>query len=202
MELSTCKECEATSFSFNYEDGCNKQARLCNTRDCTPCPAGATCSKGSEAKIKHFRPKAVQIGDRVHPFAILKMNSQETLKFFCDKQAPECVVFDGSVSAHAAALAEATSEEYVWEYVGVCTAESAPCNAQDAPSVLLRNCPTGSVLINTTQSGRFDPALQECTPCGYGNYIIDPLRGPCVKCPEGATCPDGMELCSLSLEIC
>jgi hypothetical protein len=47
---------------------------------------------------------------------------------------------------------------------------------------------------NSTQAGRFDPALQECSPCNPGNYIIDPMHGPCVKCPEGADCPDGAQV--------
>jgi len=52
----------------------------------------------------------------------------------------------------------------------------------------LRQCPPGHRLINTTE-----PALiaARCAPCLPNTYIIDPL-GPCVDCPVGAHCPDGI----------
>ena len=54
---------------------------------------------------------------------------------------------------------------------------------------LLRSCPPGHQLINTTESGMVDLDAQECRPCGALTYIIDQL-GPCFKCPKGGDCSD------------
>ena len=189
VTLSTCKECEDGTYSLNFEDGCN--AVTCDTRDCTACPAGADCSRGSEPANKHFRPKAIRIGHRVHPISIVIMSRQQQAYFFCDDLSPYCSALDLSLPKHAAALAGGSGEEYLWEYVEQCGKESQPCSEEHQPSILLRRCPAGSVLVNKTQSGRFDPTIQECLPCGEGWYVVDPMRSSCQKCPDGADCPDG-----------
>jgi hypothetical protein len=42
---------------------------------------------------------------------------------------------------------------------------------------LLRACPLGHQLINTTEDGVLDLGAQKCIPCGPSRYIVDP-RGP------------------------
>ena len=138
----------------------------------------------------------MQIGDRVHALATLHKDDKSVFRFFCDQQNQACAPLDMSLPAHAEAAAS-DDGSYVWEYVKACTIDTQPCSAQHAPSILLRRCPAGTVLINSTQSRGFDPALQECSPCGRGNYIVDPFFGPCVKCPEGADCPGMFRFCTL-----
>ena len=41
---------------------------------------------------------------------------------------------------------------------------------------LLRACPPGHQLINTTEDGVLDLGAQKCIPCGPSRYIVDPLR--------------------------
>ena len=100
----------------------------------------------------------MQIGDRVHALATLRRGDKNVLRFFCDQQAQECTPLDMSLPAHAEAVSD--DDSYVWEYVKACTVDTQPCSPQHAPSVLLRRCPAGTVLINSTQSRGFDPALQ------------------------------------------
>ena len=60
---------------------------------------------------------------------------------------------------------------------------------------LLRLCPPGNRLINTTSTADgdvLDVNNQRCSKCLPNTYIVDPL-GPCIKCPAGATCPDGIQ---------
>ena len=100
---------------------------------------------------------------------------EKTLRFFCDESATECIPLDESLPLHSEA-GELDDGSYAWEYA--------------APWMLLRRCPEGSVMVNSTQiGGQFAQAVQQCSPCGPGRYIVDPLHGPCVKCPDGADCP-------------
>ena len=63
VELSMCRECDAATYSFRDSDGCNEQVHptVCDTRDCTACPVGATCAKGSDEASRHFVPKALKV---------------------------------------------------------------------------------------------------------------------------------------------
>ena len=119
----------------------------------------------------------------MHAVATVQIKEQ-TRRFFCDQATKLCSLLDSSQPAHSEA-AMTDDGSYRWEYVETCPpAETTPC-------ILLRACPSGSVMINSTGAGSFDSALQECSPCGFGFYVVDPLTGPCQKCPEGARCPDG-----------
>ena len=60
---------------------------------------------------------------------------------------------------------------------------------------LLRSCPPGHQLINTTNDGALDVDGQRCSKCQPNTYIVDQMR-PCVKCPKGATCLDGVQFVS------
>ena len=101
----------------------------------------------------------MQIGDRVHSLATLRRDDKNVLRFFCDQQTQACTPLDMSLPAHAEATVS-DDDSYVWEYVKSCTFDTQPCSPQHAPTVLLRGCPAGTVLINSTQSRGFDPALQ------------------------------------------
>jgi hypothetical protein len=64
VELSMCRECNAGTYSFSDSDACNEQVHptVCDARDCSACPVGATCAKGSEETAwRHFVPKAVKV---------------------------------------------------------------------------------------------------------------------------------------------
>ena len=63
VELSLCRECDAGTYSFGFSDGCKQHVypTVCDTRDCTACPAGAICAKGSDEAAMHFVPKAVKV---------------------------------------------------------------------------------------------------------------------------------------------
>ena len=66
---------------------------------------------------------------------------------------------------------------------------------QVAGEFLLRECPPGHQLINTTTYGQLDIDGQRCRRCENNFYIIDQLH-PCMRCPEGASCPDGVQFLS------
>ena len=61
--------------------------------------------------------------------------------------------------------------------------------------LLLRSCPPGHQLINTTNDGALDVDGQRCSKCQPNTYIVDQMH-PCVKCPKGATCLDGVQFVS------
>ena len=63
VELSTCRECNAGTYSFSDTDACNEQVHptICDVRDCSACPVGATCARGSDETAIHFVPKAVKV---------------------------------------------------------------------------------------------------------------------------------------------
>jgi hypothetical protein len=67
-----------------------------------------------------------------------------------------------------------------------------------AGQFLLRSCPPGHQIINTTDGSVGSPLdvdAQRCVKCLPTTYIIDQLY-PCVKCPKGAECPDGVQFMS------
>ena len=101
----------------------------------------------------------MQISDRIHALATLRRDHKSVSRFFCDQQTQACTPIDTSLPAHAVASVS-DDDSYVWEYVKTCTPDTQPCSPQHAPSVLLRRYPAGTVLINSTQSRGFDPALQ------------------------------------------
>jgi hypothetical protein len=175
-----CKECDAGTYSFNSLDRC--EPSVCNTRECTVCPVGVSCSKGSDETHKHFVPKPVLVGDSVHPIASVQRQGTVDV-FYCSVQqgVSECNPIDLSVPMQAEAH-KADDGTYLWEHVESCSASAQPCSERHAPSVLLRHCPAGTVLINSTQVKGFDPSLQMCQPCGVGFYVVDSFHGPCVEC--------------------
>ena len=63
VELSMCRECNAGTYSFSDSDACNEQVHptICDVRDCSACPVGATCARGSDESASHFVPKAVKV---------------------------------------------------------------------------------------------------------------------------------------------
>jgi hypothetical protein len=191
IDTQLCKECEANTFSFDPSTGCDPGG-LCENRNCIPCPIGVKCEKGSAQPIKHFVPKSIKVGNRVHPLIVLKMEGFPTRKFFCDQITQECTALDASLPKHAQADMSG-DHSYMWEYVVNCNANNQPCDKSHAPAVLLRSCPNGTQWINSSLSGIFSPSLQECSPCAAGQYITNPTTGTCNKCPSGADCPSGAE---------
>ena len=113
----------------------------------------------------------MQIGDRVHALATLHKDDNSVFRFFCDQQNQACAPLDMSLPAHAEATVS-DDDIYVWEYVKACTVDTQPCSPQHAPSVLLRRCPAGTVLINSTQSRGFDPALQVRPNQKFGSAFV------------------------------
>jgi hypothetical protein len=63
VELSMCRECNAGTYSFSDSDACNEQVHptICDVRDCSACPVGGTCARGSDESASHFVPKAVKV---------------------------------------------------------------------------------------------------------------------------------------------
>jgi hypothetical protein len=61
------------------------------------------CEKGSAQPIKHFVPKSIKVGNRVHPLIVLKMEGFPTRIFFCDQITQECTALDVSLPKHAQA---------------------------------------------------------------------------------------------------
>ena len=94
-----------------------------------------------------------QVGGKVHPVAEVRL-AQATRTFFCDHMNQLCSPLDVSFPEHAYA-ASTDNRSYVWEYVETCTAKTQPCVLQHSRSIFLRQCPAGTVLINSTQSGIF-----------------------------------------------
>ena len=196
LEAQTCVECDAQTYSRDATDGCKADetegAVVCAQRECTVCPVGVDCAKGSADPWRHFVPKALKIGERVHSIATLISDGAVLQTFFCDQDTARCAPADPSDAMHAAALHNKVENySYVWEYVRTCTKKSEPCTASQLPSFILRKCPPGTVMSNLSSSGVFEASFQECSPCGAGRYVLDPMFGPCQKCPEDADCPDG-----------
>jgi predicted Zn-ribbon and HTH transcriptional regulator len=77
------------------------------------------------------------------------------------------------------AVGDLAAEGEVWEEV--------------AGTYILRSCPSGSQLINTTDGVNLDVAAQKCKSCGVTTYIIDQLH-ECKKCPKGAGNPSVCQL--------
>ena len=56
-------------------------------------------------------------------------------------------------------------DDYVWEYVATCNAQTQPCDRTQVPSFYLRKCPQGTQMINSTAgSTDFDAVSQMCLP--------------------------------------
>eukprot|EP00961_Rhodomonas_salina_P003389 46924-Rhodomonas_salina.1 len=82
---------------------------------------------------------------------------------------------------------------------GACASSGVPPGvwARDpvTDQLILKSCPAGHSLINSTEgtsSGTFNHDLQQCRPCSTTQYILDPNRHQCQKCPAGLLC-DGTD---------
>jgi predicted outer membrane repeat protein len=67
-------------------------------------------------------------------------------------------------------LGAETAAEGVWEEV--------------EGQYILRRCPPGNLLVNTSTDGNFDVNVQRCLPCGPNRYLVEGSNA-CVKCPDG-----------------
>jgi hypothetical protein len=67
-------------------------------------------------------------------------------------------------------------DSHVWDY------------DSNVPGFVLKSCPRGHQLINSSDDGKFQSSLQRCKACGAFNYILD-REMPCQACPRGAYCP-------------
>ena len=88
----------------------------------------------------------------------------------------------GAVVVNQEAVGPAVSDDEVWE-------------EDTEGQFLLRSCPRGHQLINTTDDGVLDINAQHCSTCGVTTYIIDSLH-TCMPCPKGASCLDGASFVS------
>jgi len=177
LETQECKECEAGTFSVASENGCRVADASgsgwiggCDNRACITCADGATCSRGRTSSWKHFVPKALQLGGTVLQWINIIL-STETITLSCD-QSMNCTP---STNQNEDLQNQA---DHVWEY------------QLEKQNFILRHCPPGHQLVNSSGEGVFNPTLQLCRACGPSKYIIDPY-GPCQECPKGAECPDG-----------
>ena len=93
VELSMCRECDAGTFSFRDSDGCNEKVHpaVCNTRECTPCPVGATCAKGSDEASRHFIPKALKVFCSLLPPLPVWVRAQRADSDSCCRLGTECM---------------------------------------------------------------------------------------------------------------
>jgi len=176
-------ECEAGTFSISSEHGCTVRssgedgwAGGCDNRACIACVDGATCSKGSTASWKHFVPKPLQLGGQVLPWVSV-IHGGKTVSLFCNQESMTCAPPFAAASATARPGA-ASPDDHVWEFDELIS------------QFVLKQCPPGHQLVNSSSGGVFNPTLQLCSACGPSTYIIDQLH-PCVKCPQGASC-DGV----------
>jgi len=156
-DTQECKECEIGKFSLSYTEGCGL---TCDNRDCTACPDGVQCNKGSSEAWKHFVPKALMLGEvqsdaglvpKVLPWVTIK-HSGMTSRLFCHQENTTCEPPVGSLDIPI-------TEDHVWEYDTTIMV------------FLLTSCPPGHRLVNSSQ-GVFNPVLQLCSPCGPTKYII------------------------------
>ena len=175
-----CATCP--SGTFNDEPG----------QDCRPCPpgsyslvkpglaAGATaCIKCKDLPGFFFQPE----GSKDH---CIKCPSNTVNSGSNGLSLNECVCKtgfwrpNGRSGMPCVAWSGRSAEDEVWEEVD--------------GQYLLRACPPGSQLINTTDDGKLDVEAQRCRPCGVTTYIIDQIHG-CMKCPKGAGNPSNLQLC-------
>ena len=181
-----CVECPAGSYSLDPSDGCRDG--VCDWRSCTACPTGASCASlsggGDSESWTSFVPRVLQSSLGPVPAVALVLPNQ-TYTLFYSPDADRYVWTDESLNLRKA------SRQYVWEYLRECVSRASPCDADSAPSFLLRACPQGHALENSSL-GIFRQQLQNCVPCLAGQYINDPLLPPCVDCPLGGRCSAGV----------
>jgi hypothetical protein len=182
LSQQQCVECQAGSYSFDSYDGC--RGGVCDWRTCTACPTGAVCASGSSETWSRFVPRVLQSGQGPVPSVTLVL-PRKTYTLFYQPSPDRYVWTNESLDQRSA------SRQYVWQFLHECTVLTSPCDAASAPSFLLRTCPPGHALENSTL-GTFRQALQNCVPCLAGQYIINPSVPPCVDCPLGGNCAAGV----------
>ena len=142
---------------------------------------GSAALGGQRRTIKLGQPAGYMSAPE-HSGVQTRRRSVRRIAFVLFADAAQMAVLQSQLASMGIELGEAaaegpqTPEGEVWEEV----------NGQ----YLLRQCPPGNRLINTT-NGELDVDAQQCVPCLINTYIIDPL-GDCIKCPRGASCPDGL----------
>ena len=178
------------------------------TGECLACPSAAVCLHGvpifeaskATGTIEMELPDgdlqqalAVKIGVEAWQLTVLPLRRGPATVSF------ELVAGAAQMSELAAAglelgnikpIGPQAAEGEVWEEV----------NGQ----FLLRSCPPGHQLLNTTADGALDVESQRCLPCPPNTYIID-QKYPCQKCPKGiraaASWSPRLLLC-LSVSVC
>jgi len=101
-------------------------------------------------------------------------------KLFCGPQSDWCDL-DATLQQGLLDQHWHTTSTYLWEYVSVLP-------AGDEPGYILKRCPPGHQLVNSSESGgTFNPGLQRCRPCATNQYIVDQGH-ECQKCPPGLVC--------------
>lgn len=172
MLLQECLECDSGTFVVSPEYGCTVQPTVqdgwiggCDRRACIKCPEGASCSKGSLPNWQHFVPDALRIGGSILPWVTV-IRAGTSTRLFCDPTTSKCA------PPSAPEIHDALQDDHIWEY------------DEDIANYILRKCPPGHRLVNSSSGGIFNPALQMCQACGKNMYIIDQY-GPCQDCPEG-----------------
>ncbi len=178
-----CLECDAGTYSLDSTDGCI--GGICSRRPCTSCPAGASCARGSSSPWTHFVPRVQTSGSGPILSVTLVLPRSSYTLFYMDSP--------GRYTWTNASLLTSPEPEYAWEFVPNCTVSALPCDPASAPSFVLRICPPGHTIENTSKSqAKFNQALQECVPCAAGQYVTRPSHPPCVDCPIGGRCQAGI----------
>jgi predicted outer membrane repeat protein len=177
-----CLECDAGTYSLDSTDGCIDG--ICSRRPCTSCPAGASCARGSSSPWSHFVPRVLNSGSGpILSVTLVLPHSSYTLYYI---DSPSRYIWTN------ASLLPSPEPDYAWEFVPNCTDIAKPCDPASAPSFVLRICPPGHTIENTSKSqSKFNQALQECVPCPAGQYVTRPSHPPCVDCPFGGRCQAG-----------
>ena len=184
--VQACQECEGGKFSISSEHGCRVQSSGqdgwlggCDNRACITCADGATCNKGSTASWKHFVPRPLQLGGQVLPWVSV-IQGGKTVRLFCDQESMTCAPPSGAGSA-TTGPGPVSRDDHIWEF------------SEEISHFVLKRCPPGHRLVNSSSEGVFNPTLQLCSACGPGTYIIDQYAPSCQPCPKGAVCPDGAQ---------
>jgi predicted outer membrane repeat protein len=183
-EEQHCHECDAGTYSINSTDGCI--GGICSLRPCTQCPAGASCAKGSSSSWSHFVPRVLMSGSGPILSVTLVLPRYSYTLFYIDSPARY-------IWTNASLLPTQSEPEYEWEFVANCTVRARPCDPRSSPSFVLRVCPPGHTIENSSRSlSEFNQALQDCVPCAAGQYVIRPSLPPCLDCPFGGRCEAGI----------
>ena len=189
IDSQHCSMCSEGSYSLSDTTGC--VGGICGERKCTTCPSGAVCGPGNGASWSHFVPRVLTVGPVLISSVLLLMPSENltmTYSANLSQYVPESPSRIGANSTGGVIL----QGNYVWEYIVQCTSITQPCVSSACPAYFLRACPDGHVRTNASNNGEFDSALQTCTPCGANQYIVDPDVPPCIPCPVGGLCQDGI----------